>query len=1068
MSTRTRAFLGTCFFVSGGTGLVYEVLWSRHLSLFFGSTTEAVSIVLAVFMLGLGAGGHFLGRRVDRAPSPMRLYGLLEIGIGMYAFLTPVLLSAVTGAYAGVASRLEPGLVVATALKALLSAIVLLPPALAMGGTFPALVRALSETRERAPGAVGVLYALNVLGAVAGSLLAGFVLPEVFGERSSMLLTGLVNVLLGALVVGAARGAGPVPAAEPSPNESLRESLRLLGSTPGGRFVLAGLVVSGLTTMIVEIVFVRILGLVFGVSNYSFTLVLAVFLTGLGLGALVAGLLARRRVPRPADFAVVQVGVGALTALALAGTPLVPRMVAWVRQWPELTFGEVLAAKAVIATAFLLPVAIVAGLGVPVLIGALAGDVRRLGRLVGDAYLVNTVGTVAGSLLTGFVLVSVLGTEGSLRAAFALSVATAAWGLLGLDASGPRRLGALATVAAALPVLVLGRWPASIFLVSDTEAGPRPRPSRVLLEAQLSASPQELLFLREGRNGTVAVAQTSTSRVLFVGAHPDASDGADMATQQFVSVVALAAHPSPAEVLVIGYGSGVTVEAALRVPGVRRVDGIEIEKAVLDASPYFHHVNGEAEKDPRARYVLDDARGYLSATRRSWDVIISEPSNPWRAGVASLFTEDFYRSVKSRLREGGLFAQWLQLYSIDEYCVKMVLRTLASSFAEVQVWWLDPGDVVVLASDVPIRMPRSRADALLDGPFREDRVRHARIGTTSEFYARFLLGTAGVRSFVGEGPIHSDDRPFLEFEAPRAVFRSSGHEASRLLAAKLSSGALLPPLDGLPPPEEAIWAGLSEMLRSAGRVPEAKAAASRAAALGDGALGRTRLAALALDAEDVPAALKLLSETRATPSSLAPDLRREVETLWGLIEIASGKTDEAAKTLEAAGSLEGPYGMQLVDILRGSRRAPEAVRLAERLLKSARLGGPVGASHVATIYSALAKLNDERPDSGIAELVRTLPPPNAGFPELPRLATLATIAERLGRPAEALAAARAAREKGLVDVGVQLVEWRALLTLGDVDAAERVASRLERLSPAVFQAAPVLRIDAAPAPPGRP
>lgn len=889
MSTRTRAFLGTCFFVSGGTGLAYEVLWSRHLSLFFGSTTEAVSVVLGVFMLGLGVGGHLIGPGIDRSGSPVRLYGLLEIGIGVWALLTPFLLQAVTGTWAALAGRLEPGLVTATLLKALLSAVVLLPPAMAMGGTFPALVRAVSETRERAPGTVGVLYALNILGAVFGSLLAGFVLPELFGERSSMLLTGLVNVLLGTLVLAAARGIAPLEASSVSAKAGHLASLRNLGASAGGRFVLAGLVVSGVTTMVVEIVFVRILGLVFGVSSYSFTLVLAVFLAGLGLGALAAGLLSRSRRPEASDFALVQAGVAVLTALALAATPLVPRLVAWVRQWPDLSFGEVLLAKAVLATAFLLPLAVVAGLGVPVLIGALADDVTRLGRLVGDAYLVNTAGTVAGSLLTGFVFVPAFGTEGSLRIAFALSAAAALWGLHSLEASRWRKLGGTAVLVAVLPILLYSRWPASLFLVSDTGAATPPKASRLELEAYLAASPREVLFLREGRNGTVGVAQTGEARALFVGAHPDASDGADMSTQQLVSVVALAAHPAPAEVLVVGYGSGVSVEAALRTPGVRHVDGVEIEKAVLEASPFFHHVNRKAEQDPRARYVLEDARGYLAGTRRSWDVIVSEPSNPWRAGVASLFTTDFYRSAKTRLRPGGIFAQWLQLYATDEYCVKMVLRSLASSFAQVQVWWLDGGNVVVLAADEPIRLFRERMDGLLDGPFREDRIRYARIGTSPEFFARFLLDTAATRAFVGEGPIHTDDRPLLEFEAPRAVFRSSGEEGVRLLSAKLSSGSLFPPLNGPPPPEEALWAGLSEMLRSVGRAGDAETAARRAMSLGDGVLGRIRLATLRMAARDERGARQLLSDVPSDGGGLRPDLVIDLRSLQAVLLIAEGK-----------------------------------------------------------------------------------------------------------------------------------------------------------------------------------
>ncbi len=1059
MSTRTRAFLGTCFFVSGGTGLAYEVLWSRHLSLFFGSTTEAVSVVLGVFMLGLGLGGHLIGPGIDRSSSPVRLYGLLEIGIGLWALLTPVLLQAVTGTWAGVASRLEPGLVTATLLKALLSAVVLLPPAMAMGGTFPALVRAVSETREGAPGTVSVLYALNVLGAVVGSLLAGFVLPELFGERSSMLLTGLVNVLLGTLVLAAARGIVPLAASSVSSKEGLLASLRLLGASAGGRFVLAGLVVSGVTTMVVEIVFVRILGLVFGVSSYSFTLVLAVFLAGLGLGALVAGLLSRRRRPEASDFALVQAGVAVLTALALAATPLVPRMVAWVRQWPDLSFGEVLLAKAVLAAAFLLPLAVVAGLGVPILIGALADDVARLGRLVGDAYLVNTAGTVAGSLLTGFVFVPGFGTEGSLRVAFALSAAAALWGLHSLEVPRWRRLGGTAVLVAVLPILLSSRWPASLFLVSDTGAATPPKASRLELEAHLAASPRELLFLREGRNGTVGVVQTGEARALFVGAHPDASDGADMSTQQLVSVVALAAHPAPAEVLVIGYGSGVSVEAALRAPGVRHVDGVEIEKAVLEASPFFHHVNRKAEQDPRARYVLDDARGYLAGTRRSWDVIVSEPSNPWRAGVASLFTTDFYHSAKARLRPGGIFAQWLQLYATDEYCVKMVLRSLASSFVQVQVWWLDGGNVVVLAADEPIRVSRERMDGLLDGPFREDRIRYARIGTSPEFYARFLLDTAATRAFAGDGPIHTDDRPLLEFEAPRAVFRSGGSEGVRLLSAKLSSGSLFPPLDGPPPPEEALWAGLSEMLRSVGRAGDAEAAARRAVSLGDGVLGRIRLATLRMAARDERGARQLLSDVPSDGGGLHPDLVIDLRSLQAVLLIAEGRVGEAEAVFDGAGALEGPYGVQLVDLSRALHRDADAFRLAQRLLRAARLGGSVGSPEVKELLVSLVKLNGERPDRRLMDLVRTLPPREAGFPEIPRLVALAHMSERLGLPAEALAASREARERGLVDLAVQLVEWRALSALGATDEADRLAAKLERVSPAVFRRPSDLRID---------
>jgi spermidine synthase len=809
----TRALLIACFFVTGGTGLVYEVLWSRHLQLLFGSTTEAVSVVLGVFMTGLGLGARLLGPRVDASRSPLRAYGLLEIGIGVYALLTGPLLALVRLAFAGVASRMEPGPGAATLLRVVLSAAVLFLPAFLMGATLPALVRALSATADGARRTLPLLYGLNTLGAVAGTLATGLVFLEVFGISTTMLLCALVNLAVGTFALSCSRADGGSwrDALPRAPAADARFLRALAGSRPGV-FALVALFASGAATMGYEVVFTRVLGLVFGVSSYAFTIVLAVFLAGLALGALAAAGLAALRPPRLPDVTAAQAALACAALGALALLPAVPRLLLYLHQVPEPFFWGTLAAKSALATLFLLPLSFVAGLTVPLLIDAVTRDLGTVGRAIGSAYVVNTAGALAGSLATGFVLVPALGTEGALRALLVLSAATA---LFGAAVAGGSRTSRSLAAAAALGAVALtstvARWPKGIFVTSEYTHRPT-RGSRAEIEAALAGSNKEFLFLREGRNSTVAVTRAESGRSLFVGAHPDASDSPiDMATQSLLGFVPLAAHAQPDDVFVVGFGSGVTADVVARFPNAPRVVIGELERAVVEASPAFRHVNHDVASNRNVRVVTDDARSVLLTTPRRFDVVVSEPSNPWRAGVANLFTAEFYRSTRRVLKEGGVFAQWTQLYLLDPESLRMILRTFHSVFPEVQVWWLDEQDIVLLGTERPLSWSRARVEALLDGPFAAERRRAMRLGTAPEFWSRFLLGTKEVEAFAGKGPRHTDDRPLLEFEAVRDLYGPRRQNAELLLHAKITSGALVPPRLEPSPPAEVVWLGVASM-----------------------------------------------------------------------------------------------------------------------------------------------------------------------------------------------------------------------------------------------------------------
>jgi spermidine synthase len=1074
----TRVLLAACFFISGGAALVYEVLWSRHLQLLFGSTTESVAVVLAVFMAGLGLGAHRIGRIADRARSPMALYGLLEIGVGIWALATEPLLAAARAAWLAGAAHLGATGPVATLLKLVLASAVLLPPATLMGGTLPALVRATAgvdagidagiDEGKRADGArsqTALLYALNTLGAVLGTLAAGLFLVEALGLSLSMRLTAVTNLGVGALVfVRARRTRGhPMPANETPPvDRRAGGTLKLIASSAAGRYALGALALSGAVTMLYEVVFTRVLGLVFGVSSYAFTAVLAAFLVGLGLGALWAKRIGRGAPPSTGTIALAQIGLGLAGVLALAAIPLVPRLVLYLRQVPQLGFWEVLAAKSAIAAALLLPIALVAGLATPLALEALAtahaGE--RLGRVLGDAYMVNTAGTIGGSLLAGFLLVAKLGTQNSLRVGALASLVVGLAGALGRD----RRLaGALAAVAGIVLAAQVPRWPDSTFLVSDSYAHPKVQPTRLALERLLASEPRERLYFAEGREATVAVLGSPEARTLLVNGHPDASDGDDMATQFLLGALPAAAHPRPEQVMVVGFGSGVTAAATLRLPEVRHVDVVELEPAVLGAAPLFHHVNRAVESDPRVRVVLADARSFTLAAADRYDLIVSEPSNPWRAGVAALFTAEYYRAASTALRPGGLFAQWVQLYGLTEGTLKMILRTLGSVFPELQVWYLDAGNVVVLGSAAPMPIDAARMEALFAGPFRDEARRHARIQLPGEIWARFLLDTAGARAFAeagGDLAIHTDDEPLLEFEAARGLSDSDGRNPHRLIAAKLARydrGPLppLPPIAGERPAPAAPWLGMAQILLVAGRdavrADDARAAIARAVAADPSRAVLARAADLLLALGDSAAAEPLVDRARAAPSSDA-STGAEGGSVTALAEVtarlraAQHREAEALVALEAAGAPEGRRGVDRLAYLVAVGRGDDALAQAERSLGEARLGAEVDPHEVSRIYDQLELLATGSIDPlRIAAVVERYP--GEGFPTKPRAALLAGLYDRAGRAEDALARAETALGPSRLDPDLLTLELSLLLRLGRTDEAMAVEQRLRTLAP---------------------
>ena len=784
-SSAARAY-AVLFFLSGATGLVYELLWVRLLYQAFGSTIQSVTTVVAAYMGGLGLGAWLFGRYADRHSKPGALYGRLEIAIGAFGLLSPLVLALAHRVYLGTAEAFPLSAAASVAVRFGLAAAVLLIPTTLMGGTLPVLTRAfMGRDRNELRRSLGLLYGVNTLGAVVGTALAGFFLVEYVGIRASLWGTAAVNLALGTLALwlqprAFARGQTELVGASGVPDPG-REPGEPPGSDLLRRPALVLLGITAFASLLDEIAWTRVLVMVVGGSTYAFTLVLLVFLLGIGLGS---GIVARRGTARRAVVAAAALAqgiTGAGAALLLLVFSALPLYV--ISVFGHVAFGAVtrLLLLGVAVGAVVLIPAIGMGLSFPLLTDLAAPQDRARGADVGTAYALNTLGSIAGAVLTGFVLVVVLGTETTLRIGLVIN-GVAALALAALAARGvadraaeQRALrlrvlgaGALASVTLGVAVGPSG-WSTRLIDLGPTiygreamDAGAR----RAFLEHR---GARQLAF-REGWNATVSVWETLSGRTLHVNGKVDASDRGDMNTQIMLGLAPAAARPEAASAFVIGFGSGVTTHVLAAVPGMRRVRVVEIEPAVLGMSRYFTSVNDSVLARPVVSAVVDDARSALQLQRDRFDVIVSEPSNPWVAGVATLYTPEFFRIVRAHLAEDGVFCQWVQLYQLSLPVVAGIVGNLRAVFPHVEIWFSTGLDVMVLASGRPLHYERAWLDRLLAPatPVGQLSSEWLGIDSTGDYFGRRLLGDIGVARLTdGATLVHRDDRPQLEFVAAR-------------------------------------------------------------------------------------------------------------------------------------------------------------------------------------------------------------------------------------------------------------------------------------------------------------
>ena len=785
---------------SGLAGLIYEVSWTRLLTLHIGHTTAAASAVVAAFLGGLAVGAAAVGPLAARwSPrESLKAYVGLELGVVVAAALLPLELSALTPllrwAYGdGEPSLLFPLIRIAACL------VMVFIPALALGATFPLAIRWFADGSDQPARQGSTLYFLNTVGAAAGALLAGFVLIPRLGIANTTYVGMTASVIAAAcvwMVLKTAEGqqsdrrggsfdppGRPGLKSRPYARPDARPDARPYASNyDRDRAWLPAVVLglSGFASLLHEIAWTRILSLVLGPTTYAFAAALAAVIAGVALGSGVGTWLVSRT-KRPAAWLASTLSLAALITswtYSLAGNQI-PMIVARQVAGSSSVFDQLLTQGALLTAALVVPTAACLGAAFPLALSLAADPERAAASRFSLVYAINTVGAVSGSLAAGFWFIPRFGLQPTLWTASGCLVLAALIVVSRAGKSWPLRLagGAMAVVTTLL-IAASPAWDRELLASGVYMYAPYVPPD-LDLETQLKAG--TLLYYREGASATVSVKKLTGTMTLAVDGKTDASNRGDMLTQKLVAHLPLLLHDHPRDVGIIGLGSGVTLGAALSHP-ITRADVLEISPEVVAASEYFRAENRNALADPRTHLMVGDGRSHVLLGQRKYDVIVSEPSNPWIAGVAALFTREFFAAARDRLAPGGIICQWANAYNISDADLRSILATFRAVFPNGTAWLVGSDDVLMVGSLEPLDTRLANLAQHMQRPGVAEDLATVAVTDPFAIYSLFVAGPAELTDYTRGATVFTDDASRLEFSAPRELHnQNAGENAAALV-----------------------------------------------------------------------------------------------------------------------------------------------------------------------------------------------------------------------------------------------------------------------------------------------
>jgi len=797
-------FVLTCFFISGFTGLSYELIWTRMIVKIIGSSPFAVSIVLTVFMGGLGLGSYLAAGRIDRIRHQhtlLKIYGILELIIGAYALVLPLLLGAFKPLYAIIYNDLSGSFFLFGAVTFVGCFLLLLLPVICMGATLPILSRFYVTSLSHIGSHVGRLYGLNTIGAAVGSLACGFWLISQLGIWGTLGVAIALNMLIGiACLYVASKGRAEQPSKTEPVSTDKKQDSATADSKQRHMGVLALIIfaVSGFCAMGYEVIWIKLLGLIVGPTTYSFTVVLVTFITGLALGSIFFGWLSDRIKGTMQLLLISQI---AACAFALLTSQVMGNSQIFFARLIDVykdSFTQLELMKFIVLFLFMFLPTFFLGATFPLVSRIYTRSLDSTGRSIGIAYAINSAGAVLGSFCAGFLLIPFFGKENGLSIIISLqSIVALLIVLIAMRRQLSRSLQiALLVIGLSLPVLTIYYPHWNRQLLSSGKYHRFMQPEGVNLgwwEALFSGTStfaqhergNELLFFGDGIGGFTTVSRITQNFIgdtylsMLNSGKADASTrGGDMLTQSLLAHFPMMFHPEPKNVLVLGLASGITAGEALYYP-IEKLDVLEINRQVVAASDFFLEWNNELLSNERTELIIQDGRAHMELSEQSYDVVISEPSNPWMAGLANLFTQDFYRLTRNRLKKDGIFLQWIHAYQMDWEAFSLVGRTFAHVFPHSVLvrsgaTW-DRGDYLLIGFKRKAGLNPKIAAANLHFLQQSENI------TLPSHRALFdLVVNENLAGLFGEGPINTDSRPRLEFAAPRLMHRDDSGISERI------------------------------------------------------------------------------------------------------------------------------------------------------------------------------------------------------------------------------------------------------------------------------------------------
>ncbi|HIN87553.1 MAG TPA: tetratricopeptide repeat protein [Nitrospinaceae bacterium] len=731
-----------------------------------GNTHYSIATVLTIFMAGLALGSYLGGRWIDGKKNPLFVYATLEGAIGIYCLLIPSIIDSAFPLFEWVYQTQNESYSKASLCRFFICGAILLIPTALMGATLPVLSKYVSRERACIGRDVGTLYSLNTFGAVFGALSSAFLFMRIWGVLATIWFAAGLNILIAVVIFILFRSD-----VNTTSKEELNQTKESIESSPLGSnviFILLAFGFSGWCALTYQIAWNRILSLLLGSSIYAFSLILTTFILGLALGTMVFSHMVNKFKNPLVVFGFLQIGIG---VSAIAMIPLfenIPFINRWVYQNWNMEFATIQWSVFLVIFCFLFVPTFFMGGQFPVVVRLVVRKLGTLGHSIGKVYASNTVGTIIGSFLAGFVLIPWIGVQNTILVAVGLNLLV---GTIVLVFSADLTLNSKIYVLPAILVVcfLYGRsmetWDKSVISSGSY------MPYRIgdLSEAEKKAN--KILFFKEGTHTTVTTELSVSGNIfLRVNGKTDASLAMDMRTQLLSGYLPMFLHGDPESVLVIGQGSGITLGAVEQFP-IKSVDLVEISSAVIEGSRYFDSFNHNALSDKRLKVILADGRNHVALADQKYDVIISEPSNPWISGVGALFTDNFFKLMKKRLNPNGVACIWVHT-NMSPMSFKSVARTFSENFKQVTMWESIVGDdYLIIGSDSEYKLSYSEVDEILSDEIRGKDLYRIGISNVRDLMSLLIMNREGLLRFSKDAPIHTDDNSLLEFNAPQYIYK---------------------------------------------------------------------------------------------------------------------------------------------------------------------------------------------------------------------------------------------------------------------------------------------------------